>query len=136
MRDGDLWSVASRFLLQRPPGSFAVRKVKAHLTKEQMESGMISKTDWEGNAVADQAANDAVRLDRSSPEWYLCLQHVRQAKSDRIVRLVQTMMADVIIGDDSCTAKPRHAPREGAHRAMAMPHFAPVDIWTPRRFSQ
>ena len=41
------------------PRAIRATKVKAYLTREQMELGMIDEASWRGNAKADQAAERA-----------------------------------------------------------------------------
>ena len=54
--DGDLWSLFHALLMNRPPSSFNISKVKGHATDEDINKGKCTHEDREGNYAADDVA--------------------------------------------------------------------------------
>ena len=93
----DLWHIISQLLRQRGPDTATVVKVKAHCDSSHIDKGIISKTDLEGNAMADQAAGKASRGQYKALLPHVSGMIVRQAALDRIVAAVISMQVGVML---------------------------------------
>lgn len=93
----DLWRVISQRLRQRGPDTATVVNVKAHCASSNIDKGIISKPDLEGNAMADQAAGKASRAQYKELLPQVSGMIMRQSALDRIVAAVISIQVDVML---------------------------------------
>ena len=58
--NGDLWQLIAKFVPIRGAASIAIKWVKGHTVKDDVERGIISLADHLGNHIADQLADQGV----------------------------------------------------------------------------
>ena len=60
-KDGDLWEIAWQAILRRGARSQKIRKVKGHATQQDIDNGISTKGDQEGNKRSDDNADEGVK---------------------------------------------------------------------------
>ena len=60
--DGDLWKIAWDAINTRGPGNQALRKVKGHATDYDVQTGVATAEDRDGNNRSDENVDDGVRM--------------------------------------------------------------------------
>ena len=61
-KDGDLWELAWQAILKRGASNQRIRKVKGHATLQDVEKGVSTKEDRQGNNKADEIADTGVMM--------------------------------------------------------------------------
>ena len=82
--------------------SLAVSKVKAHLSKEQLQQYTMTEAAWHGNSIADAQA-DRSAMSRPVLEAVLQLVDLRHAHVASTTRAIQSMAIQVLRADSKHT---------------------------------
>ena len=99
-KDGDLWEMAWKAILQRGACNRKIRKVKGHATKEDVEQGRSTIEGRHGNDKADKNADEGVEMVHGGGfvklgQW-LAERHSRYVS---FMRRVQKMIVAVTIAE-------------------------------------
>ena len=98
--DGDLWEQAWKAILKRGSQNQKLRKVKGHATRADIEAGLATQEDREGNDKADKEADEGVMAIQGEGLVLLADWMARRHKEYKmLVMRIQKFTAGIIIAE-------------------------------------
>ena len=89
MKDGDLWELFTRLVLQRGPRSVKITKVKGHATEAMVQEGKVKLAEKQGNDRSDTAAALGVTESQSKVHAFGALYSARHVRYRAIMCRIQ-----------------------------------------------